>query len=94
MKIVNMPRFIVFLIIVMFLISFCTSLLTKTVFSASPIEYDKVVVAQGDTIWSIASNLGGDINRNVYEIKKINNIDNSIIYVGQELLVPVVLENV
>lgn len=94
MKIVNMPKFIVFLIIVMFLISFCTSLLTKTVFSASPVEYDTVVVSKGDTIWSIASNLGGDINRNVYEIKKLNNIDNSIIFVGQKLLVPVSTQSV
>ncbi|MBQ9279959.1 MAG: LysM peptidoglycan-binding domain-containing protein [Clostridia bacterium] len=89
MKIVNLPKFIIFMIIVMFLISFVTSMLTKTVFSASPTEYETIVVAKGDTIWSIASDIGGNIDKNVHEIKEINNIPNSIIYVGQELKIPV-----
>ena len=89
MKINNFPRFIFFIIVVIFIISFCTNILTSTVFSASPEEYEPIIVSQGDTIWSIASNLGGNTEKNVYEIKKINNLSSSIIYVGQELKVPV-----
>ena len=63
-------------------------MITVKVFSASPEVYDNVIVSEGDTIWSIASQIKGDINKNVYEIKKINNLKNSIIYVGQELQVP------
>lgn len=89
MKIVNIPRFILFLVIIMFVISLCTNILTKTVLSASPIEYETVVVAEGDTLWSIAMNLEGNISENVYQIKKINHLNNSMIYVGQELQIPV-----
>lgn len=88
MKIVNLPRFIVAVTIITCVLSFIVSMITVKVFSASPEVYDNVIVSEGDTIWSIASQIKGDINKNVYEIKKINNLKNSIIYVGQELQVP------
>lgn len=88
MKIVNLPRFIVAITIITCVLSFIVSMITVKVFSASPEVYDNVIVSEGDTIWSIASQINGDINKNVYEIKKINNLKNSIIYVGQELQVP------
>lgn len=88
MKIVNLPRFIVAVTIITCVLSFIVSMITVKVFSASPEVYDNVIVSEGDTIWSIASQINGDINKNVYEIKKINNLKNSIIYVGQELQVP------
>ena len=88
MKIVNLPRFIVAVTIITCVLSFIVSMITVKVFSASPEVYDNVIVSDGDTIWSIASQIKGDINKNVYEIKKINNLKNSIIYVGQELQVP------
>ncbi len=88
MKIVNLPRFIVAITIITCVLSFIVSMITVKVFSASPEVYDNVIVSEGDTIWSIASQIKGDINKNVYEIKKINNLKNSIIYVGQELQVP------
>ena len=88
MKIVNLPRFIVAVTIIACVLSFIISMITVKVFSASPEVYDNVIVSEGDTIWSIASQIKGDINKNVYEIKKINNLKNSIIYVGQELQVP------
>lgn len=88
MKIVNLPRFIVAVTIITCVLPFIVSMITVKVFSASPEVYDNVIVSEGDTIWSIASQIKGDINKNVYEIKKINNLKNSIIYVGQELQVP------
>lgn len=88
MKIVNMPRFIISMSIIVFVISFFMSMLTSVVFSASPIEYNTIVVSAGDTLWSIASSLGDNVRENIYTIKEINNLDSSMIYVGQELLVP------
>ena len=88
MKIVNLPRFILFLVMIMVVVSFMVSFLTKTVFSASPVEYENIVVAKGDTLWSIASELGGNTRENLYQIKKINHLENSMIYVGQELQIP------
>ena len=88
MKIVNLPRFIISMIIIVCILSFITSMLTTRVFSAASIQYDSIVVSEGDTLWSIANNIGGNINKNIYEIKEINNLENSIIYVGQELKIP------
>ena len=88
MKIVNLPRFIVSMTIIVCIISFVMSMLTNVVFSASPVEYDTIIVAEGDTLWSIASSLEGNVRENIYNIKEINNLHSSMIYVGQELLVP------
>jgi LysM repeat protein len=53
-------------------------------------NYIKVVVAPGDTIWSIAKehNTYSDIRKLVYDIRKLNNIT-PIIQPGQVLKVPV-----
>lgn len=88
MRIVNLPRFIISLTVIVLILSFFTSFLTNKVFSATPITYDEIVVSEGDTLWSIAMSLEGNINKNIYEIKKVNGLDNSIIYIGQELLIP------
>jgi LysM repeat protein len=88
MKIVNLPRFIVSMTIIVCIIFFVMSMLTNVVFSASPVEYETITVAEGDTLWSIASALEGNIRENIYTIKEINNLESSMIYVGQEILVP------
>ena len=88
MKIVNLPRFIVSMTIIVCIISFVMSMLTSVVFSASPIEYETIIVAEGDTLWSIANALEGNVRENIYNIKEVNNLESSMIYVGQELLVP------
>ena len=49
---------------------------------------DSITVSEGDTLWTIANSLEGDINKNIYEIKKLNQLDSSIVYVGQTLMVP------
>lgn len=88
MKIVNFPRFIVAISIFACVVSFIMSMATSQVFSAEPIEYKSIVVSKGDTLWGIASNINGDIQENIYEISMKNNLDTSIIYEGQTLLVP------
>ena len=89
MRIVNFPRFIISLSVLACLISFGISMVTSHVFSAEPVEYDNIVVAKGDTLWSIASELNGDTNENIYEITVKNNLNDVIIYEGQELFVPI-----
>ena len=88
MRIKNKKRFILSLTILFVLISFLCSMITTKVFSHTAAEYKEIIVSKGDTLWSIASNLKGNINENIYEIKKINKLENSYIYVGQELSVP------
>lgn len=88
MKIINMPRFITFLTILICLSSFIMSMETNKVFSATSIEYNEITVSEGDTLWSIAIELDGNIKENIYDIKKINGLDSSMIYPGQVLKIP------
>ena len=65
------------------------------VFSAhaeEQIVYQKVVIKNGDTIWSIASSYSEpskDIRKLVREICDLNGIDSANIYPGQVIKVPV-----
>lgn len=52
----------------------------------------KVEIKYGDTIWDIAKNNiseGEDIRNYIYEIRKINNLEEINIYPGKVILVPV-----
>lgn len=53
----------------------------------------QVCVNNNDTLWSIAGNICDkneslNIQNVIIDIKKINNLDNSNIYVGQTLFIP------
>ena len=88
MKIKNMPRFLTFLILLFIAISCITNMFINRVFSHEEEKYNHITVCQGDSLWTIASTLDGDVHKNIYEIKKINHLDSSIVYVGQNLLIP------
>jgi hypothetical protein len=50
------------------------------------------VVVSGDTLWSIAAQHtepGEDIRVTVFDIKRINRLDGSVIRAGDQLVVPV-----
>ena len=52
-----------------------------------------VTVGYGDTIWDLAENYGNDktdIREAVYNIKKLNNLNDSQIHEGQVLEVPII----
>lgn len=49
------------------------------------------VIQAGDTLWSIAERRtppGGDVRTTVFDIKRINQMTDSVIHPGDELLVP------
>jgi len=49
------------------------------------------VVAAGDTLWSIAAEhtqAGEDIRTVVFDIKRMNHMDGSMIHTGDQLVVP------
>lgn len=51
---------------------------------------ETVMVRSGDTLWSIASErCDGDVRPCIALIKKINDLDSSDIYPGQQLTVPI-----
>ncbi len=49
------------------------------------------LVVTGDTLWDIAAGItapGEDVRRTVFAIRQANDLEGSIIFPGQELLVP------
>ena len=88
MKIKSMPRFILFLTILFFIVSFLTNMFLYKVFSHEEQSYRDIVVCKGETLWSIAKELDGNVNENIYNIKKLNNLSTSNLYVGQTLMIP------
>lgn len=88
MRIKNMPRFILFLTILFVIISCLTNMFFNKVFSHEEPKYKNITVCQGETLWSIAKELDGNISENIYNIKKLNNLQNSNLYIGQELVIP------
>ncbi len=64
----------------------------KPEFKSKAIIVERVVVKPGDTLWKIAQKSSDDkidIREHIYEIQKINNIENSTIIPGDTLLVPI-----
>ncbi len=88
MRIKNMPRFIFSMSVIFIIIVSIISMITTKVLSYEKPVYEKIIVSRGDTLWSIASNLTGNINKNIYQIQEINNLENANLYIGQELLIP------
>lgn len=83
-----MPRFITFLVILFVIISCITNMFINKVFSHENEKYQNITVCEGESLWTIAASLDGNINENIYQIKKMNHLDSSVIYVGQNLIVP------
>lgn len=81
--------FIIFCVIVLFniVLNFTTG--------AKHIDTKKVTVTSNDTLWSIASDVCKTSNDNlnvqniIIEIKELNSLKSSNIYLGQELNIPV-----
>lgn len=66
-------------------------------FGSKNIETKTIMVERHDTLWSIAENICKDSNKDlnvqniIIEIKNINNLDSSAIFVGQKLNIPIYL---
>lgn len=97
MKIVNYKKFFrgICFIIVLIIISFI--LIGDVSFSYTTKKYKTIYVCSGDTLWSIATNLqntdyykGRDVREIISDVKLINNLNNSSLSVGEELIIPVV----
>lgn len=89
LKIKSRARFAISMLILFLIFYFILNLFTTKVFSYQAPHYQEITVSQGDTLWSLASQLDGNINENIYEIQKINNINGCNIYIGQSLKIPI-----
>lgn len=81
--------FIVICIIFLFL-----TLSNSNIIAKEHINKQTIYVSNGDTLWSIAKfSIGKNNDLNIQnvlnEIIKLNSLENSNIYIGQKLLVPI-----
>ena len=61
----------------------------RLAYGSGPTHQDTVVVAQGDTVWSIAvSHYGGDPRPHVDAILRANRLDSPLLRPGQALQLP------
>ena len=98
MKIVNVKKFVRSIVVVLLIIFGVSLIFAKGTLSHKEAEYKKIYVSEGDTLWTIAGELQShndyyknkDIRYIISDIRKINNLESSNIYVNQELMVPVI----
>lgn len=96
MKIVNKKKFIKMVILVLGIISLISICFSNSSFSKGEIKTKTISVINGDTLWTIAkeeqeNNIyyeDKDIRDIIYEIKKLNALENNtILSIGQKLIV-------
>jgi LysM repeat protein len=92
LKLKNRRRF--FSLISILLLLILIYIFTFPVFGQSSIETNinqKIIIKTGDTLWSIArehKDKNQDIRSYIYKVKKLNNLETSIIYAGDVLALP------
>ena len=98
MKIKNKKKFIKSILIIISITVLLILLISKATYSHKEVEYKKIYVSEGDTLWNIAKS--NQVNNEYYKDKdvryilndlmKINNLKTSNININQELLIPVI----
>ena len=91
LRIKNKFRFTVSVLLFLLLLTLILGGITSKAYNVEEIKYDEVIVSEGDTLWSIASNYGGNINETIYNIKKFNHLTSCTIYVDQIIKVPIAM---
>jgi len=84
----NDKRFFGFLFVIS-IITF-TLIYTVSVSGYKEPQYQSIFIQSGDTLWSIAERYGnnGNIREYIHNVKKINNLDSSVLYENTAILIP------
>lgn len=85
----NKTKFFSFIFIIVIVIF--TVIYTASVSGYDEPKYQSIIVHSGDTLWSIAEKYGEDSNirEYIYNVKKINNLDSSMVYENTAILIPI-----
>lgn len=100
MKIVNMKKFVRSIVVLIGIIIAIVLFFPKATLSHNESErtnYETISVAQGNTLWSIASYqqennpyyIGKDVRDIVNDLRRVNQLTNASLQIGQTLRVPV-----
>lgn len=80
-------------VLILFLLIVILHVIFNSLFAKKEFKTKELVIMPGDTLWSVANDLvdenNTDIYRIMYDIKEINNMSESILYVGQTIYVPI-----
>lgn len=96
LKIVNSKKFLTSIIFILGIITLVCILFANKSYSKTEETYKTEIIVSGDTIWEIAKtekNINAyykdkDVRYIVYDIEQLNNISNSNLMEGQEILIP------
>lgn len=98
MKIKNVKKFIRSIVLVLSIIFLLSLIIVKSTLSFTTKEYTTIYVKNGDTFWSIATDLqknncyyeGKDIRFIIGDLKEINGLKSSTLYINQEIKIPLI----
>ncbi len=98
MKIKDVKKFIKCIFILLGVIFILSLLFIKSTLSYTKHEFKTIYIKSGDTLWNIAMSLqennsyykGKDIRYIINDLKEINNLNNSTLYINQELQIPII----
>lgn len=98
-KIIDRKKFFrntgILLAIIIFTVIICMG---STVFSHKELKYKTKYVSSGETLWEIAKQeqnnneyyYNKDIREIILNIKQVNNLNDSNLYINQELIIPTI----
>jgi len=96
MKIVNTKKFLRSILIIIGITILLSLMIGNKTFSHKDVEYEELYVSNGDTLWTIASNLrestyykDKDVRYIIDDLTKINELETKDLSVDQKLLIPV-----
>mgnify|MGYP004650344459 FL=1 len=95
-KIVNVKKFFLNCTILLGIIVICGVIFTNKSYSKTEEVYKNEIIVQGETLWGIAKNEKNnndyykdkDVRYIVYDLQQINNLSNTNLLDGQEIIIP------
>lgn len=87
-----LPKFLTAVAVILILSILLISLFSFISFGENNSDFIKHQIEKGESLWTIASQYYNtndvDLRKIIYKIKKLNNINSSVITPGKEILIP------